>query len=411
MKYKLPDGWEWKKLGELGILKGGNGFKKEFQNYSIYTIPFYKVSDMNIAGNEIFMSYSNNTISQEMKKELKVNLFPKGTIIFAKVGAALLLNRRRITTKESAIDNNMMGFIPNNAVDLVFSFYWLTNIDFANFVNDGAIPSVNQKTLSLLDFPLPPLPEQKRIVAKLDAIFSRLDKAISQTEENLQKLDELWQSVLGEVFEGNEEWERKTLNELIYEKKILSHLDGNHGSSYPRKEEFVDFGVPYIGANSLSAGKVDFSNVKFLPEKRASKFKKGVAKSGDVLFAHNATVGPVAILQTNLKYVILSTSVTYYRCNENFIKPLYLYFYMKSTYFIHQYQQVMKQATRNQVPITKQRTFKFLLPTLPKQQEIVVYLDSMSAKIEKSKEETKRKIESLKALKASVLDRAFRGEI
>ena len=102
----------------------------------------------------------------------------------------------------------------------------------------------------------------------------------------------------------------------------------------------------------------------------AAKLRKGIAKNGDVLFAHNATVGPTAILETNEEKVILGTSLTYYRCKKNIIYPQYLLAYMNSRFFKSQYEAVMRQATRNQVPITKQREFSFIIPGYEQQVKI-----------------------------------------
>ena len=88
------------------------------------------------------------------------------------------------------------------------------------------------------------------------------------------------------------DWIQNTVQYFIDNKSIVSHLDGNHGALYPKSSEFSVSGIPYIGATDFFNGGVDFINCKFLPEQKAKLFKKGVAKDGDVLFAHNATVGP-----------------------------------------------------------------------------------------------------------------------
>ena len=98
--------------------------------------------------------------------------------------------------------------------------------------------------------------------------------------------------------------------------------------------------------------------------------RKGKAKNGDVLFAHNATVGPVALLETDLPMVILSTTLTYYRCNEKELDNYYLKLFLESSLFIKQYQRIMAQSTRNQVPITTQRKFYLVLPPLIEQKKI-----------------------------------------
>jgi len=158
------------------------------------------------------------------------------------------------------------------------------------------------------------------------------------------------------------EWEVKRLQELLSEKIIISHLDWNHWWLYPKSHEFVEFWVPYVSANAILSGDVDYKNVKFLPKDRASKFVKWVAEDGDVLFAHNATVWPAAILETKLSYMILSTTLTYYRCNKEKLQNNYLLNYMRSSLFQDQCSAIMWQTTRNQIPITTQRTLNFVMP-------------------------------------------------
>jgi type I restriction enzyme S subunit len=184
-------------------------------------------------------------------------------------------------------------------------------------------------------------------------------------------------------------------------------LDGNHGGLYPRNEEFTSSGVPYITANDFITGKVLFSKCKFLPEKKASKFKKGLAKNGDVLFAHNATVGPVAILETNLDYVILSTTATYFRCDNRNLLNSYLRYYFETKGFIEQYTKVMSQSTRNQVPITTQRKFFVSLPTLSEQTKIASFLNAVDKKLEA----IKKKKTLLEQYKKGVMQKIFNQEI
>lgn len=175
------------------------------------------------------------------------------------------------------------------------------------------------------------------------------------------------------------EWRIDSIGSLINEGFILSHLDGNHGELYPRSHEFKPYGIPYIGANEFEDGRVNFDRCKFLSAQRAKQFRKGVAKDGDVLFAHNATVGPVALLRTNEPFVILSTTATYFRCDPAKLNNSYLMAALQSTYFVRQYQAVMAQSTRFQVPITAQRKLLLTIPPISEQRAIGATLNDMDA--------------------------------
>jgi type I restriction enzyme S subunit len=183
------------------------------------------------------------------------------------------------------------------------------------------------------------------------------------------------------------DWDVFKIQNLIDSGLITGHLDGNHGALYPRSSEFTLSGTPYITANDFLTGKVIFDKVRYLPRSRAEKFQKGIAKDGDVLFAHNATVGPVALLKTNYNYVILSTTATYYRTNSKKLYNKYLRYALESSFFKDQYTSVMGQSTRNQVPITQQRKLDIVLPpTLEEQKAIADALsdtDALIASLEK----------------------------
>jgi type I restriction enzyme S subunit len=259
---------------------------------------------------------------------------------------------------------------------------------------------------------LPPLSEQLRIVGVLDEAFEGIATAKTNANRNLQNSNTLFESYLQSVFtQKGSKWDRVTLETLIERGWIESHLDGNHGSDYPRKEEFIGEGVPYISANCLSDERVDMSRAKYLSPSRAALLHKGIAKDNDVLFAHNATVGPVAILRTDETKVILGTSLTYYRCNRAHILPEYLAHYMRSFGFKTQYLQVMRQSTRNQVPITKQREFYHVIPPIEEQKRIIGSLDGLFENSQRLESIYRQKVVALEALKKSLLHQAFTGNL
>lgn len=160
--------WVSTHIGAHCILKGGNGFNEEFQGMRDGDYPFIKVSDMNSQGNEKMIVHSKNWISEEVRSAISANLIPSGSVVFAKVGAALLLNRRRVSTRDMLIDNNMMAAIPKATITTDFLYQLLSSIDLEKYSQEGAIPSVNQSEISAIPILLPSIEEQKKIAAILD---------------------------------------------------------------------------------------------------------------------------------------------------------------------------------------------------------------------------------------------------
>jgi len=191
--------WSSCHLGDICTLKGGTTFNESFQGEIEGEIPFIKVSDMNLPNNSIFINDANNWISIQVAKKLKAKLFPKGAIVFAKVGAALLLNRRRILVRETIIDNNMMAAIPNQLSYTSFLYQLMLMIDFAKIVQEGAVPSINQSDLARLKVNLPDINEQQ----KISAILSTADNEIIVHQKQLAALKQQKKALMQQLLTGN----------------------------------------------------------------------------------------------------------------------------------------------------------------------------------------------------------------
>lgn len=194
MSNTVPNDWEAASLRELCKFSGGSAFKEKYQGRRRGEYPFIKVSDMTIDGNQRFITNANHWIDQATKIEAKIKLFPASSVVFAKVGAALLLNRRRILTRETAIDNNMMAAIPNSD-DNNFLYYVLQEVDLREIVQGGAVPSVNQAQMEDIPTLIPPLPEQQKIAA----ILSSVDNVIEKTRAQIDKLKDLKTGMMQEL--------------------------------------------------------------------------------------------------------------------------------------------------------------------------------------------------------------------
>ena len=122
---QIPKGWKEVSLGDVCKIVSGTGFPKAYQNSVSANIPFLKVSDMNLKGNEKYIVTSNFSVNDEIIKKIKAKKYPERTIIFPKIGGAILTNKKRILSKPSCFDNNVMGLIPNDEINGNFFYYFI----------------------------------------------------------------------------------------------------------------------------------------------------------------------------------------------------------------------------------------------------------------------------------------------
>ena len=146
------------------MVKSGVGFPEKEQG-GIEGIPFYKVSDMNHFDNQFEMIVANNYVSEnQIIKNRWSPIIDSSAIIFAKVGAAVLLDRKRLCTNSFMLDNNMMAYIfyPEQ-LNKYFCKFLFDTINLGNLIQVGALPSLNAKDISDIKKYIPNLSEQNRI--------------------------------------------------------------------------------------------------------------------------------------------------------------------------------------------------------------------------------------------------------
>ena len=188
----FSDPWEERALEEIGSFKSGVGFPEAEQNGKL-GIPYYKVSDMNLDGNQQVMAFANNYVNEEQIERLGYKLINEKSIIFAKVGAAIFLERKRIASN-FLIDNNMMSF--STTEDVVFIKLWFDTIKLSKYVQVGALPSYNASDLNIIELCVPTKLEQ----TKIGNLFQRLDTLINQHQSQIKKLGHIKQACLAKMF-------------------------------------------------------------------------------------------------------------------------------------------------------------------------------------------------------------------
>ena len=192
----FEDEWEPKYLGKLGFFESGNGFPKNEQGKKI-GIPFFKVSDL---GSSFKLTKAKNYVAPEQIKSNKwkvIDPTKNGAIVFAKIGAAIFLNRKRLVMKPFLIDNNLMAYVISENVNRNFVMANIQMINFSKFVQVGAIPSINSGDLKKIKIIQPiNLSEQQ----KIGNLLSKVDQLIELENKKLQNFQQVKKCLLQNMF-------------------------------------------------------------------------------------------------------------------------------------------------------------------------------------------------------------------
>lgn len=199
---RIPAHWHLTKLRRVGRVGQGDAFPHDLQGQGEGELPWFKVADMNRAGNEIEMLSADNYVSREVALAAKVTIFEPGAVIFPRVGAALLTNKRRLLTRPSIIDDNTYAVVPNNRIRSRFLYLSLLLVDMGSICSAGLVPTVTFSAIRDLDIALPPIAEQDAIIQHVEVECRRIDSLSQRVQAMIEKLREYRQALITAAVTG-----------------------------------------------------------------------------------------------------------------------------------------------------------------------------------------------------------------
>jgi type I restriction enzyme S subunit len=409
--YKIPSNWCWSYWKYCGKFIAGNGFKNIYQGFTQYDIPYYKVGSLKFCDEGNYLIDETNTINEEIRTKLKAVKIPVNSIIFAKIGEAIKLNRRCLNKIECCIDNNLMAFISEKYF-YKYIFYWTKSLNFYELTNATTVPALRKTDLENIPIPLPPLNEQQRIVNRIESLFVKLDRAKELIENTLAQFEQNKMAILHKAFTGEltakwrkennidlSSWQEKTIDELCTSLK--------YGTS---KKSKLEGSVVVLRMGNLQNGEIDWSNLMYTDDK--DDIEKYLLKKGDVLF--NRTNSPELVGKTSIYRGEYPAIYAGYLIKLDYGKDIigeYLNYMMNSTKAKHYCYTVKTDGvSQSNINAKKIGAFEIPVPTIEEQQEIVNILDKLLAKYNKIKN-LEQQLEKIELLKKAILAKAFRGEL
>ncbi|EAL1709657.1 restriction endonuclease subunit S [Campylobacter coli] len=391
---KLPQGWEWKSLGEIfNIERGGSPRPiKKFLTDKENGINWIKIGDIK---NQKYLYKTEEKIIQEGLKKSKLviegDLLVSNSMSFGKPVIVKL--------QKGAIHDGWLLLKEKINLNKEYFYYLFSSNFMYNFLSYQAsgstVKNLNIDKLKQIEIPLPPLKEQERIVGILDESFAKIDESIKILEQDLLNLDELMQSALQKAFNPLKDnakenyklpqsWEWKSLEEISENISAGGDKPKNCTESKTAKNQ-----IPVYANGVNNNGLVGYTD-------KATIIKPSLTISA------RGTIGFVCIRKE--PYFPIVRLISLIPC-ENILCLHYLYFCLN--FFIAK----GEGSSIPQLTIPKFKSLQIPLPPLKEQEQIAKHLDFVFEKTKALKELYTKELKDYEELKQSLLNKAFKGEL
>ncbi len=365
-KNEIVGKWPLVTLSDICYIRGGYTFPENLQgNHNKQDIPFYKVSDMNSIGNEIYMADSANYISMQVVKDELNNakIFNAETIVFPKVGMTIHTNKKRILSRDALVDNNTMGVISkdcNIVINQYLYYYFICNVKLSNIASNANPPSISAANLGLLKIQLPPLPIQQQIVGACEAI----DKECQDTRLRIEKIK-------AEII--------KSVNSLQANKETVgANCIINQNSINPLETPDKEFAYIDIDSIENGTGKI-IANKKIIGQNAPSRARRIVFADSVVVSTVRPYLRGFAYVNENLEDTIFSTGFAIIQsANQEKLLSKYVYYlFMYSDDLMAQMKTAMPKGSYPSINKNDIESFSIPLQPLKDQRLLVETIDAL----------------------------------
>jgi type I restriction enzyme, S subunit len=387
-----------RKLGDLFHFVNGRGFKKTEWKES--GLPIIRIQNLNSRDAQF------NYYKGAYDKKIEIN---NGDLLFSWSGTIGTSFGPHVWNRKIGLLNQHIFKLEFKVdIDRDYAYYALKFIteEIEKKVN-GAVGLVHitKEKLNQFEIPLPPLPEQQRIVAILDEAFAAIAKAKANAEQNLKNAKELFESYLQGVFENSKDnWDKKKWGDLC------DFVRGPFGGSL-KKNIFKEDG--YVVYEQKHAIHDHFYQLRyFIDEDKFNEMIRFELKPGDIIMScSGVTLGRVAIVPNGIKRGIINQALLKLTPKKN-VSVHFLKHWLRSRIFQKIIFDYSGGAAIPNVPSAKiLKNVLIPFPTLIEQEKVVNEIELVSAQTKKLEAIYQQKINDLEELKKSILQKAFSGEL
>ena len=389
--------WEYKTLKEISIIYGNYGL-------SVSSIPYNGVRYLRITDITENGELNDDKVSADISSGKTQEELQEGDILFARTGATV--GKTLIYRKEFGkclFAGYLIRYRLNKDIVIPqFIHHFTHSSGYYKWVSSNqkaaAQPNIGAKIYNELRIPVPPLSEQKEIVEYLDSSFAKIDKLKENAAKNLEEAKALFQSALKDALEPKEG--------CSYDKLVNVYNFIDYRGATPTK---ISEGVPLVTAKNVKYGYLDYTIKDFISEDEyAQRQSRGISHKGDLLFTTEAPLGNVAIADLD-RFSAGQRLITFqkYSKSKYEVENKFYYFYMLSPVFQAKIKSLATGATAQGIKAKILKEIIVPIPSLPEQQSIVSFLDSLNEKVNTLQQNYSRICDECDALKQTILRQVF----
>lgn len=454
-QWEIPSTWKWIRIGDVcDIIGGGTPNSNDSSNFEDGQIPWITPADLS-GYKEKYIHRGARNLTTKGLAESSAKIMKRGAVLFS---SRAPIGYVAIAAQPMATNQGFKSFLPPDGIVSEFIYYYL---QFAKrlaveLASGTTFLEISAKKAAVIPSPLPPLPEQHRIVAKIEELFSELDKSVESLKTAQQQLKVYRQAVLKWAFEGKltEEW-RTNQKKFTPTEDLVGYIRQEHSKEFQRlgkKSKMiqpllpevlitlptipaewswlkindittgVEYGtsskssevgtVPVIRMGNIQNSKIVWDDLVFTSdETEIGKYK---LQKDDVLF--NRTNSPELVGKTAIFLGERTAIFAGYLIRLNHIKTVihakYLNYYLNS-FVAKSYGNSVKTDGVNQSNINGEKLINYPLPicSIEEQHQIVLAIESRLSVCDKLEETISHSLKQAEALRQSILQQAFAGKL
>jgi type I restriction enzyme S subunit len=416
-RWDIPLTWSWSSLGELAeVVGGGTPSTSDDSNFSEHGIAWLTPADLTDY-KDTYIARGRRDLSEQGYRLSAARLLPPGTVLFT---SRAPIGYCAIASTEISTNQGFKSFVLKGGISPEYiRYYLLASVEYAESKASGTtFKELSGSRAAELTVPISPLPEQRRIVTKIDSLSAKSKRARDHLDHTPLLVEKYKQAILAAAFRGNltadwrasnarknsSEWNKRQLIDICDAQRPITYGVIKLGPEMPN-------GVPCLRTSNVRWLRVDVEGMKRISPKLSSEYARTVLRGGEVLVNVRGTLGGVAVATPSMTGWNVSREVAVAPVDTAVVEPNYLAFWIGAYASQRWLNRVEKGVAYTGINLEDLRKLPVEFPSMDQQREIIRRIETAFALIDRLACEVTNARKLIDHLDQAVLAKAFMGEL